>query len=260
MSSVLNTTIPPTPPPKSYTYYHAGPLFTLADLHTNTLLASTIATLSNARFTPVVPQDLEQRDTHPHSIRDSDIRALLNADLALFVFDGSELDSGTVVEFVMAKMADLPCVVLRTDFRGGGDQDQDSTAEEEGGKADPWNLMCSFWPRTERVLVDSMGGYKAGLKGVGDGVESQVGGAAGGRVDSRQLARMAGEVVLEETARRVVEAFEKVLKTPPVMPREVREQVWTWLALCPGFRDGMVEGNVNDMLTLCQEKASKGLL
>ena len=246
--------------PKSYTYYHAGPLFTLADLHTNTLLASAIARSSNQRFIPVVPQDLEQRDTHPHSIRDSDIRALLASDLGLFVFDGSELDSGTVVEFMMAKMADLPVVVLRTDFRGGGDQDTTAGADGEGGKADPWNLMCSFWPRTERVLVDSMGGYKAGSKGVEEEVAKLAGGGGARRADQRQIARMAGEVVLEDTARRVVDAFEKVLEQPPIMPSEIREQVWTWLALFPGFRDGMVEGNVKDMLMLSREKAGKGLL
>jgi nucleoside 2-deoxyribosyltransferase len=112
-----------------------------------------------------IPQSL-----HPHSIRDSDLRALLSCDLALFTYDGAELDAGTVVEYLVAKFADIPAVILRTDFRGGGDQGQfkaDETAgknDEQGDeKADSWNLMSSFWPRTCTVSIDSMGIYKTAL-------------------------------------------------------------------------------------------------
>jgi len=42
---------------------------------------------------------------------------LLNCDLALFNFDGPELDLGTVVEFLFAKFADIPALILRMDFR-----------------------------------------------------------------------------------------------------------------------------------------------
>ena len=63
-------------------------------------------------------------------------------------FDGCELDSGTVVEFCFAKMLDLPAVLLRTDFRVKGDN----------GK-DPWNLMCSGYPRTEVLLISAMEQY-----------------------------------------------------------------------------------------------------
>ena len=257
---ILNTTASPPPSrgtlatthPKSYTYYHAGPLFTLADLHGNTLLSRAIRTRSRDKFLPVVPQDLEQRDLHAHSIRDQDLRALLNCDLALFVFDGAELDSGTVVEFMTAKMADVPCVVLRTDFRGGGDQGGG------GARTDPWNLMCSFWPRCERVVVDGMVAYKTGLAArIGGGAESDGG---SDRTVRSERALVAGELMLEEVAREVVEAFERVLQKPPVMPLEVREHVYEWLALMPGYRDGMVEGNAEAMQLLCREKAAKGLL
>ncbi|KAI7112653.1 hypothetical protein KC352_g35317, partial [Hortaea werneckii] len=75
---------------KSYTYYHAGPLFSIADLHTNTLLARAIAHHSHGRFVPILPQDLEQRgDVTPQGIRDKDLRALLSCDLALFTYDGA---------------------------------------------------------------------------------------------------------------------------------------------------------------------------
>ena len=58
------------------------------------------------------------------------------------------LDSGTVVEFVYAKLLDIPAVILRTDFRGGGDQDTDG---------DAWNLMVSFYPRTRNVTLERDG-------------------------------------------------------------------------------------------------------
>ena len=71
--------------------------------------------------------------------------------MALFNFDGSDLDSGTVVEFVYAKLLDIPAVILRTDFRGGGDQDTDG---------DAWNLMASFYPRTRNVTLNAMAWYQ----------------------------------------------------------------------------------------------------
>ncbi|KAF2163610.1 hypothetical protein M409DRAFT_68505 [Zasmidium cellare ATCC 36951] len=123
---------------KNLTYYHAGPLFTVADLHMNVLLSQEINRASGGKYRPLLPQDLEQRgNVTPQNIRDKDIRALLSCDLALFTYDGAELDSGTVVEFMIAKFADIPSVILRTDFRGGGDQ------KSEDSPGQPWNLMSS---------------------------------------------------------------------------------------------------------------------
>lgn len=267
----MTTQIPTsaTPSKTSYTYYHAGPLFTLSDLHTNTLLSSLIHSLSASSpttptFKPLVPQNIEARDTTPHSIRDQDIRALLSCDLALFTFDGSELDSGTVVEFCIAKFADIPAVILRTDFRGGGDQDQGGDGDGNG-KGDPWNLMCSFWPRTVNVVVDSMGGYKAGLaRSQGEqnvnaeveGVENvvaldSVGGPAMG----------AGQMLLRGVADKCIEGMSRVVEMPGVMPREVRESVWRWIGVMPGFKGGGVGGEdeVKAMLEVLRGKEEKGL-
>lgn len=233
-----------------YTYYHAGPLFTLADLHTNTLLAQTIKTLSRNRYEPIVPQDLEQRETTPHAIRDSDIRALLSCDIALFTYDGAELDSGTVVEYMIAKFADIPTVILRSDFRKAGDQT---------GGGDPWNLMSSFWPRTKTVVVNSMLEYKLNLAAAvpstaaagEDTVDPQGGGSSS--------AKRAGEMVLASTAERVVAAMDEVVGIPARLPRELREHVYTWLALMPGFGDGNDTTNVSAMMELLKVKEAKGL-
>jgi hypothetical protein len=40
-----------------------------------------------------------------------------------------------VVEFMLAKFADIPSVLLRTDIRAGGDY-----------RDEPWNLMTSYFP------------------------------------------------------------------------------------------------------------------
>src|SRR6516165_12079665 len=132
--------------------YFAGELFSVKHLLGNAALAEAIARLSCGRFVCVLPQNLEDRAMSAHEIRDQDIVALLNCDLAIFNFDGPELDSGTVAEFMLAKFADIPSLLLRTDFRRGGDQGHD-----------PWNLMISFYPRTKTLCVDSMALYKTGL-------------------------------------------------------------------------------------------------
>ena len=223
-------------PPQSYTYYHAGPLFTLAELHTNTLLSQAIQRKSRGRFISILPQDLEQRDLSPQSIRDEDLRALLACDLAMFTYDGAELDAGTVVEYMVSKMADIPAVILRSDFRGAGDQ---------GGKGDSWNLMSSCWPRTVGISVDAMLEYKSAL--------SRSMGQGNGTTDP-------GENMVEEIAQRVIDGFERVLKEPPRLPKELRESVYHWLALMPGFKNGGDQHNAELLAKLCSDKQAKGLL
>ena len=115
-----------------YTIYFAGELFDHKHLIGNALLAAHIERLANGRYRCVLPQDLEQTDSRAVDIRNQDLIGVATCDVALFNFDGSDLDSGTVVEFVYAKLLDIPAVILRTDFRGGGDQDTDG---------DAWNLM-----------------------------------------------------------------------------------------------------------------------
>src|ERR1700736_3111602 len=133
--------------------YFAGELFSLKHLVGNAALADAIAKLSGGRFACVLPQTLEDRAMIAHEIRDQDIVALAGCDLAVFNFDGPELDSGTVAEFMLAKFADIPSLLLRTDFRRGGDQSDD-----------PWNLMMSFYPRTKTLCLNSLEIYKLGFK------------------------------------------------------------------------------------------------
>ncbi len=206
--------------PPTRTFYFGGELFSAKHLLGNAALAEAIYRRSGGRYRAILPQNLEQRDLPAHAVRDQDLRALLACDLGLFNYDGPELDSGTVVEFLFAKFADIPAVLLRTDFRGGGDQ-------LAGG--DPWNLMTSFYPRTESVVLDAMSLYQDGLAApapdAGDALESGRSGAA-------------GLGMTERIADAVIQAFDRVAALPPVLPPEMRETVYQWLALMPGFKEG----------------------
>jgi len=159
-----------------YTIYFAGQLFDHKHLAGNALLASHIDSDSHGRYQCILPQDLEQRGIGPMGIRDQDLRAVAECDLALFNFDGSEIPPGAVVEYMYAKMLDIPSVILRSDFRGGGDQ---------AGDGDPWNLMASFYPRTRILHLDGMQWYQESLAQGGDAAQ----------VSARFQKRIAEEVI-----------------------------------------------------------------
>jgi len=213
--------------PEPHTIYLAGELFSIKHLAGNAALADHLSLLSGGRFRCVLPQDLPPAG--PRAIRDQDLRALLSCDAAIFHYDGLELDSGTVVEYLFAKFADLPAVLLRTDFRHAGDQ-------QEG---DPWNLMTSFYPRTERVWLDGMGLYRDGLR-------------------ERPAPADAAVVAIQRVALEVCIALDKVLALPPLLPRDIGPAVYDWLALMPGF-DNLPAAR-EEAAWLYREKVAKGLL
>lgn len=225
---------------KPLTFYFAGDLFDAKDLVGNALLAEAIHARSEKRYLPVLPQNLEQRETSAHCIRDNDLLCLLECDLGLFHFDGNELDSGTVVEFMVAKFADIPSVVLRTDFRAKGDQEDF-----------PWNLMASFYPRTEVLVLDAMGIYQKGVGGgpVSDPLEIMESGVSQRR----------GAALLETVAEQVVELFDRLRDQPPCLPGGDAEAVYRWLALMPNFRSGSKTAGeiINAAL---RRKVDRGLL
>lgn len=208
---------------RSYTVYFASELFNLKHLLGNAYLAEAIYEKSHGKYLCRLPQDFELRGFHPQTIRDQDLRGLLECDLALFCFDGPELDSGTVVEFMFAKFADIPSVILRSDIRAAGDQE----------RGDPWNLMASFYPRTASLHLDSLIEYRA----------SQKRRARPRRAPLDPIARLAGQhasatagLVCDQLATSVVRALDRVSGMDPIMPKHLREEVYAWLALMPGFR------------------------
>ncbi|MBE6391742.1 MAG: hypothetical protein E7042_06035 [Lentisphaerae bacterium] len=141
--------------------YFAGDLFDHKDLAGNLLLANAVERLSGNRYQLLLPQDgeCEVVSRTSQSIRDEDFKLLFNSDLLIANFDGTDLDSGTVVEFCFAKMVDMPTVLLRTDFRDSGDH----TLPD----GEPWNLMCSHFPRTEVLYLNAMARYHECRKNAG---------------------------------------------------------------------------------------------
>jgi len=116
-----------------------------------------------------------------------------------------------MAEFMLAKFADIPTVLLRTDFRKAGDNPHD-----------PWNLMLSDYPRTEKVVLNAMDVYSA--------ARSTVTGS-----DDEVTQKATALFVLDGVASRVVESFNKVLSSPPRLPSHLREPVMEWLSLMPSF-------------------------
>lgn len=230
---------------KSYSVYFGGELFDLKHLVGNAYLAESIYEKSHGKYLCHLPQDFELRGLNPHVIRDQDILALFEADLALFNFDGTELDSGTVVEFMLAKFADIPTVILRTDLRAAGDQGS--------ARHDPWNLMASFYPRTEIVRTASLIDYRVlqqtRLRKAPDDITRLAG----------QHASATASIICDRLATQVVRALNKVLKTPPVLTPELRPDVYTWLALMPGLK-GKKKELRGHLAKLLERKVLRGLL
>jgi len=132
--------------------YFAGDIFDHKDLVGNALLARYIEQSSAGRYRCVLPQNLEQSSNRAVNIRNQDLVQVIQCDVALFNFDGDDLDSGTVVEFMLAKMLDIPALIVRSDFRSAGDQNKDG---------DDWNLMCSFFPRARNFQFNAMAWFQA---------------------------------------------------------------------------------------------------
>ncbi len=135
----------------NYTIYFASELFDQKHLTGNFFLAKKIEDLSHKKYRCILPQDMESIIRESIKIRNTDLDNLARADLALFNFDGPDLDSGTVVEFIIAKMLDIPCIIIRSDLRKGGDQEITQ---------DPWNLMCSGYPRSIKIEYNAIDMYK----------------------------------------------------------------------------------------------------
>jgi nucleoside 2-deoxyribosyltransferase len=212
-----------------YSIYFAGELFAAKHLIGNSALAAAIEQQSAAEFICRLPQTLEQRSDSARQIRDQDLETLIECDLAIFNFDGPEIDSGTVVEFMVAKFADIPSLLLRTDFRKGGDQ-----------REDPWNLMMSFYPRTRSCVLDCMILYKEALA-KGDNYHG------------------ASSSMIEKVAQRAVEELHLLLKAPapPCLPSHLAEPVYDWLGTFAQFESPESAERIRLAL---KNKKSRGLL
>jgi nucleoside 2-deoxyribosyltransferase len=203
---------------RSYTVYFAGELFSLKHLIGNAWLAEAIYEKSHGKYRCLLPQDFVWRGRSARAIRDGNIRALVACDLALFNYDGTDLDTGTVVEFMFAKFADIPAVLLRTDLRNAGDW-----------RSEPWSLMTNGFPRTASVIVPALFDYRGHIA------------AHRRRLDD--MLRLAGQhssataqLVCERIAAQCVRALDRVATLDPALPKYLREEAYHWLALLPALR------------------------
>jgi hypothetical protein len=225
---------------RSLTVYFASEVYSLNHLIGNAYLAEAIYEKSHGLYLCELPQDFEPRGTRPHAIRDRGIRTLLGCDLAIFNFDGAQVESGTAIEFMYAKFADIPAVVLRSDLRAAGDS------------SDPWSLMASFYPRTVSVVVDSLQSYKTIMKRRHRKLDEVL--RLAGQHSSADAQRMCDEV-----AGACVRALGRVRALEPVMPKHLREEVYNWLALLSGLR-GKEKDLRKEFEHYLERKVEKGLL
>jgi len=215
---------------QKYSIYFAGDLFNHKDLIGNLLLSESIEKNSAGRFVCVVPQHLEQSTNRSIDIRNNDLREVVKADLILLNFDGTELDSGTVVEYLFAKALDIPAVILRSDFRSAGDQE----------RGDPWNLMCSGYPRTRTIKLNSMSWYQEAW-GKGGGTSAIL------------------ERFYDKLSKLINSEFDLVLKEASVVDnKQTLQNVYHWALRFPGngFSGLFSEDELKTLLEAKQKKGS----
>jgi len=191
----------------AYQVYFGGDLFDHKDLMGNALLASYIEKTSKGGYTCFLPQTLDQADATAMDIRNKDLIKIIECDLALFNFDGAEIDAGTVVEYTYAKFLDVPSVILRSDFRSSGEKDV-------GG--DDWNLMCSFYPRTRIVQFSAIAYHQEAVK------------------TSSSLSE-AMDLLYTRIASQLIENFDAVRKEAPVFKgdKSQLEGIYRWALTFP---------------------------
>ena len=195
--------------PEPLKIYMAGELFDHKHLTGNLLLACHMDKIANGKYKCVLPQDLEFPVSRSVDIRNHDLKALMECDAGLFNFDGTELDSGTVVEFMFAKFIDLPAVIIRSDFRWSGDQ---------GDCGDNWNLMCSGYPRTEAVTFNAMQWHHEA------------------RDKNQAVPEKTTSSYYDKIAKALIEAFDKAFALPSIFEnsKTQKEEIYKWALRFPG--------------------------
>jgi len=216
-----------------FTIYFGGSLFNHKDLTGNALLAEYIEKCSNNSYRCCLPQNVEQHHTTAREIRNEVITKLFECDLGLFCFDGTELDAGVVVEFMLAKFLDIPAVILRSDFRTCGEK-------EVGGE--DWNFMCSFYPRTQVVKVNAIISYQEAL--------------AEGQTLNETV-----DMYYTRIARMVIESLESVRTEQPLLTgdRKKLETLYRWALMFPGGGIEKLVSSTSFVDNILAAKIQKGL-
>ncbi|CAF1060934.1 unnamed protein product [Didymodactylos carnosus] len=184
--------------------YFAASLFSYQELAGNILLAEAIERVSQGRYKIMLPQNDKQDSDHGKDIRDHNFASIAKCDMILINYNGTEIDSGTVVEQQFTRDLDMPAVIVRTDFRRGGDCNL------------PFNLMAGYYPRTELVEINAMSELKI--------ADAQV--AKHLSIDDRN--KQIQIQMADSIARKVLVALDNTITTSPLMPAEHRKQIHEW--------------------------------
>jgi nucleoside 2-deoxyribosyltransferase len=216
-----------------FSIYFAGSLFNHKDLTGNALLAEHIERGSGHKYRCCLPQNVEQHQTTALDIRNQDIAKLIECDLGLFNFDGTELDAGVVVEFMLAKFLDIPTVILRSDFRTCGEK-------EIGGE--DWNFMCSFYPRTRVVKFNSIQLYQEAT-------------------EESQTLNEAFDLYYGRISRMVIESLESVRTEQPLLKGDQKrlENLYQWALTFPGGEIDKLFSGTSFVDQIVAAKVRKGL-
>jgi nucleoside 2-deoxyribosyltransferase len=219
--------------------YSAGGLFTQDELGTNVLLKEAVWRLSNGKFQLFLPQsreiqELDRPDVDAY-IRNIDLLAVVKSDIILARFDGLELDSGTVVEFVMAKSLGKPTVILRSDFR----------RVNFANFCEPYNLMVKNWPRSVEVHLNSYRIWASlfanKLQELKD--EDRFQGTLKAELGTMQKS-------VDAIAEQIIASMEAVIKMKSPYPPEYQEEVYKALRYSPGsgFEELLTESELEETL------------
>ncbi len=216
-----------------FSIYFAGSLFNHKDLTGNALLAEHIERGSGHKYRCCLPQNVEQHQTTALEIRNKDMAKLFECDLGLFNFDGTELDAGVVVEFMLAKFLDIPTVILRSDFRTCGEK-------EIGGE--DWNFMCSFYPRTRVVKFNSIQLYQEAT-------------------EESQTLNEAFDLYYGRISRMVIESLESVRTEQPLLKGDQKrlESLYQWALTFPGGEIDKLFSGTSFVDQIVAAKIRKGL-
>ena len=143
--------------------YLAGPLFTQAERAWNVRLGDELTKAGHSVFLPQTEvQAIASLDAG--TIFEVDVNGVRSAEAVVAVVDGADPDSGTSFEVGLAYALGIPIVLVRTDFRAGGDA-------LPGQKLATVNLMLSQ-AAIEVVVVTDPGGS---LEALTDGVVAALG-------------------------------------------------------------------------------------
>lgn len=216
-----------------FTIYFGGSLFNHKDLTGNALLAEHIEKASDNKYRCCLPQNVEQHQTTALDIRNKDITKIIECDLGVFSFDGTELDAGVVVEFMLAKFLDIPAVILRSDFRTCGEK-------EIGGE--DWNFMCSFYPRTRVVKFNAIQFYQEAT-------------------EESQTLNEVFDIYYSRIARLIIESLDSVRTEQPLLKgdRKRLEILYQWALTFPGGEIDKLVSGTSSTDQILAAKIRKGL-